>query len=154
MKRLFWVAVGAGVTIVVVRKVSQARERYSPPAVVDRAVRGAGERASTFVGRAREAAAAFGSDLAEARERREAELHAALAAEGRAPADRSDARGTARRLREQARTAARWGAEPVDAHEDDERPGAARTVDPKASGGDYPGRTTRLDEDDELPYSF
>jgi len=140
MKRLFWVAVGAGVTIVVVRKAASLRERYSPPAVVDRAVQGARQQATTVLGRAREAASAFGADLAEARERREAELHAALAAEGREPADRTDARAQARHLREQARTAARWRETPLD---------------PAASGGDYPGRTTRLDDDeDDLPYSF
>ncbi len=139
MKRLFWVAVGAGVTVLAVRKATELRERYSPPAVVDRAVKGATAQAATFVGRVREAAAAFGGDLAEARDRREAELHWALAAEGRAPADRTDARGQARHLREQARTAARWGAEPVD---------------PASSGGDFPGRTTRIDDEDDLPYSF
>lgn len=139
MKRLVWVAVGAGAAIVVARRLSVLRERFSPPAVVDRAVRGAGDRATTVVGRVREAAAAFGGDLVEARDRREAELHEALAAEGRAPADRTDARGQARHLREQVRTAARWGAEPAD---------------PQTSGGDYPGRTTRIDDDDDLPYSF
>ena len=82
MKRLFWVAVGAGVTVFAVRKATELRERYSPPAVVDRAVKGATAQATTFVGRVREAAAAFGGDLVEARDRREAELHAALAAEG------------------------------------------------------------------------
>ncbi|MGP7961003.1 hypothetical protein ACTVCO_09360 [Sanguibacter sp. A247] len=139
MKRLFWVAVGAGAAIVVARRVGVLRERYSPPAVVDRAVKGASAQATTVIGRVREAAAAFGSDLAEARDRREAELHAALAAEGRAPADRTDARGQARHLREQARSAARWDAE---------------RVDPQTSGGDYPGRTTRVDDEDDLPYSF
>lgn len=139
MRRLFWVAVGAGVTVVAVRRVAELRERYNPPAVVDRAVKGATAQATTVLGRVREAAGAFGSDLVEARDRREAELHAALAAEGRAPADRTDARGQARHLREQARTAARWGAE---------------SVDPAASGGDFPGRTTRIDDEDDLPYSF
>lgn len=139
MKRLFWVAVGVGLTVVVIRKASELRERYNPPAVVDRAVKGATAQATTVLGRVREAAGAFGDDLADARDRREAELHAALAAEGRAPADRTDARGQARHLREQARTAARWGAEPVD---------------PASSGGDYPGRTTRIDDEDDLPYSF
>ncbi len=140
MKRLFWVAVGAGIAVVVIRKATEVREYYSPPAVVDRAVKGAAEQATTFAGRLREAAGAFLDDLDEARTRREAELHGALAAEGRAPADRTDARGQASRLREQARTAARWGAEPVSA---------------ASSGRDFPGRTTRLDDDeDDLPYSF
>lgn len=78
MRRLFWVGVGVGVTVVVVRKGQKVVARYAPEAVVERAERAAqdaGRRAETFLG-------AFRGEFAEARDRREAELTAALLADG------------------------------------------------------------------------
>ena len=136
MRRLVWVAVGIGGTLYAVRKAQQLRERYSPPAVVGRAVDDQGERASTFVERARVSVASFGDDLRAAAAERERQLGAALLSSGQ-DAPQRDA-GHSRRDREQARTAARWGAEP-------------------ARGRAVPGQDPRVDDDDvdgDLPYSF
>ncbi|PFG35656.1 hypothetical protein ATL41_0351 [Flavimobilis soli] len=136
MRRLVWVAVGIGGTLYAVRKAQQLRERYSPPAVVGRAVDDLGERASTFAERARASVASFGDDLRSAAAEREQQLGSALLAPGQAAPERG-ARPS-RHDREQARTAARWGAEPV-------------------SGSAVPGQDPRVDDDDvdgDLPYSF
>ncbi|MFC8598886.1 hypothetical protein [Isoptericola sp. NPDC057191] len=84
MRRLFWVGVGVAVTVVVVRQGRKLVAQYAPEAVVDRAGRAAqdaGQRAETFV-------ATFRRDFTQARTAREAELTAALLAEGQpAPQD-------------------------------------------------------------------
>lgn len=136
MRRLVWVAVGIGGTLYAVRKSQQLRARYSPPAVVGRAVDDLGERASTFAERVRASVTSFGDDLRSAAAEREQQLGAALLAPGQ-DAPEGSAR-QARRDREQARTAARWGAEP-------------------ARGRAVPGQDPRVDDDDvdgDLPYSF
>lgn len=136
MRRLVWVAVGIGGTLYAVRKAQQLRARYSPPAVVGRAVDDLGEHASTFVERARASVASFGDDLRTAAAEREHQLGAALLSSGQDTPQR--AAGRTRRDRDQARTAARWGAEP-------------------ARGRSVPGQDPRVDDDDvdgDLPYSF
>ena len=135
MRRLVWVAVGIGGTLYGLRKAQQLRDRYSPPAVVGRAVDSAGQRAGALTARVRTSAASFGTDLRAAAREREEQLHAALLSPGQdAPARGLRSRGP----RDQARTAARYDAEPA----------RHRVV---------PGATPRVDEDDvdgDLPYSF
>ncbi|MFE6970313.1 hypothetical protein [Isoptericola sp. NPDC057653] len=83
MRRLFWVGVGVVVTVVVVRQGRKLVLRYTPEAVVDRAERAAqdaGQRAETFV-------ATFRREFTQARTAREAELTAALLAEGQPDPD-------------------------------------------------------------------
>ncbi|AEG44381.1 hypothetical protein [Isoptericola variabilis] len=83
MRRLFWVGVGVTITVVVIRRGKRLVAQYAPEAVVDRAERTAqdlGHRAETFVG-------AFRSEFTTARARREAELTAALLAEGQPDPD-------------------------------------------------------------------
>jgi hypothetical protein len=83
MRRLFWVGVGVVATVVVVRRGRKVLARYAPEAVVDRAERAAqdaGRRAETFLG-------AFRTEFVAARDRREAELTAALLAEGQPAPD-------------------------------------------------------------------
>lgn len=135
MKRLFWVVVGAGAAVWTARKAQEVRQRYSPPAVVGRAVDDLSARATGVADRVRSAASSFSEDLRTAAARREEELHAALLSDGQVPAPRVRESAHAR---EQRRTAARYGARPAD--------GAAR-----------PGQHTRVDPDDDdgdLPYSF
>lgn len=135
MKRLVWVAVGIGGTLYCVRKAQQMRRRYSPPAVVGRAVDDLGERAETLGRRVRTTATSFGDDLRTAMAERERQLHEALRAPGQAA---PEGRTSARAAREHARTAARYGAEPAGRHA-------------------VPGDRPRVDPDDvdgDLPYSF
>jgi hypothetical protein len=78
IRRLFWVGVGVTVTVVVVVKGRQVVARYAPQAVVDRAEdlgRDVSRRSGTFL-------ATFRREFATARDAREAELVAALLAEG------------------------------------------------------------------------
>lgn len=78
IRRLFWVGVGVTITVVVIRRGRKIVAQYAPQSVVDRAERlahDAGQRAETFVG-------TFRSEFATARAQREAELTAALLAEG------------------------------------------------------------------------
>lgn len=78
MRRLFWIGVGVTVTVVVYRKGRKVVQHYLPASVAERAQHAAheaGERASGFV-------AEFRETFGEARARREAELTAALLAEG------------------------------------------------------------------------
>ncbi|ACZ30711.1 hypothetical protein Xcel_1688 [Xylanimonas cellulosilytica DSM 15894] len=78
MRRLFWVGVGVAVTVVVYRRGRKVVQQYLPASVAERAgqaAQDAGERASGFV-------ADFRETFGEARARREAELTAALLAEG------------------------------------------------------------------------
>ncbi|GAB2470316.1 hypothetical protein [Xylanimonas ulmi] len=80
MRRLFWVGVGVAVTVVVYRKGRQVVRQYLPSSIAERA-----ERAAHDVGeRAGSVAQEFRATFAEARARREAELAAALLAEGQA----------------------------------------------------------------------
>jgi len=83
MRRLFWVGVGVAVTVVVDQRGRKVVARYAPEAVVDRAERAAqdaGRRAETFV-------ATFRREFSQDREAREAELTAALLAEGQPDPD-------------------------------------------------------------------
>jgi hypothetical protein len=83
MRRLFWVGVGVAVTVVVIQRGRKIVAQYAPEAVVDRAGRaaqGAGRRAETFVG-------TFRREFTQARSAREAELTAALLAEGQPDPD-------------------------------------------------------------------
>ncbi len=89
IRRLFWVGVGVTITVVVVRRGKKLVAQYAPGAVADRAGRTAqdvGRRAEMFVG-------AFRSEFTVARARREAELTAALLAEGQPDPDDVRARG-------------------------------------------------------------
>ena len=78
MRRLFWVGVGVAVTVVVYRQGRKIVRQYLPATIAERAGKAAqeaGERAGT-------AAQEFRAIFSEARARREAELMAALLAEG------------------------------------------------------------------------
>ena len=93
IRRLFWVGVGVTVTVVVIRQGKKAVAHYAPEAVVDRAGRiaqDASRRAEGFV-------ATFRTEFASARAEREAELTAALLADGQPHPDEVRARraGTA-----------------------------------------------------------
>ena len=93
MRRLFWVGVGVTVTVVAYRKGRQVVRQYLPATLAERAetaARDASERATA-------AAGDFRQVFAEARARREAELTAALLAEGQPdPAATRAARDAAR----------------------------------------------------------
>ncbi|MCL2594956.1 MAG: hypothetical protein FWD83_05500 [Promicromonosporaceae bacterium] len=78
MRRLFWIGVGAVTTIVVYRKGRQVYQRYVPSAVAERVQQGARDAS----GRAGVALAEFRTTFSQARAAREAELIAALLAEG------------------------------------------------------------------------
>lgn len=78
IRRLFWVGVGVTITVVVIRQGRRVVARYTPEAVADRASalgRTASRRTGTFV-------TSFRQEFGTAREAREAELVAALLAEG------------------------------------------------------------------------
>lgn len=67
-KRIFWFAVGAGVTIYVVTKARRYAHEHSPEALVDKAqqtVVSFGEQALTFVSRVRAASAEREAELRE-----------------------------------------------------------------------------------------
>jgi hypothetical protein len=88
IRRLFWVGVGVTITVVVIRRGKKVVAQYAPQAVVDRAERlahDAGQRAETFLG-------AFRSEFSTARAAREAELTAALLADGQPHPDEVRAR--------------------------------------------------------------
>ena len=93
MRRVFWIGVGVAVTVVVVVKGRQVIARYAPASLVDQAtdqVNSLGEKAVGFV-------ATFREEFHVARDAREAELLAALLAEGQAhPDDVRAARAAAR----------------------------------------------------------
>ncbi|WP_277210159.1 hypothetical protein [Isoptericola croceus] len=95
IRRLFWVGVGVTVTVVVIHQGRRVVARYTPEAVADRASelgRTASRRTGTFL-------AAFRTEFGVARDAREAELVAALLAEGQAHPDdvRAARRATHRR---------------------------------------------------------
>ncbi|PZR52747.1 hypothetical protein DNL40_10245 [Xylanimonas oleitrophica] len=78
MRRLFWVGVGVAVTVVVYRRGRKVVQQYMPASVAERAEQAAqdlGERADSFVQE-------FRVQFTQARARREAELTAALLADG------------------------------------------------------------------------
>jgi hypothetical protein len=102
IRRLFWVGVGVTITVVVVRRGKKLVAQYAPEAVVERAGRTAqdvGQRAETFVD-------AFRSEFTTARARREAELTAALLAEGQPGPDDVRASGLSASTVRSARRAA------------------------------------------------
>jgi len=93
MRRLFWIGVGAAVTVAVYRKGRKVVQQYLPATVAERA----GNAARDVSDRATTAAGDFRSIFSEARARREAELTAALLAEGQPdPAATRAARDAAR----------------------------------------------------------
>ncbi|GMA25894.1 hypothetical protein GCM10025864_36530 [Luteimicrobium album] len=113
MRRLFWIGVGVAVTVVVVRQGRKVVARYAPASLVDQAT----DRANAVGGRAVTFVRTFGEEFRTARDAREAELEAALLAEGQsAPGDVRRARAEGRRLGD-ARPAEPGGAVPRD--EDD-----------------------------------
>lgn len=73
-RRLFYIALGATVGVLVVRKASAAAQRYTPAGVADRASAGAGGLAEAF----RE----FTAELKIAMAEREDELRTALGLDG------------------------------------------------------------------------
>lgn len=78
IRRLFWVGVGVTITVVVIRQGRRVVARYTPEAVADRASelgRTASRRTGTFL-------TSFRAEFGAARDAREAELVAALLAEG------------------------------------------------------------------------
>ena len=95
MRRVFWVGVGVAITVVVVVKGPQVIARYAPASLVDQAtdqVNALGEKATGFV-------AVFREEFRTARDAREAELLAALLAEGQPHPDDVRAARAARRER-------------------------------------------------------
>ncbi len=130
MRRLFWVGVGVTATVVAYRKGRQVVQQYMPATIAERAetaARGASERATA-------AAGDFRTIFGEARARREAELTAALLAEGQPDPEVTRA----------ARAAGRHAA-------------SARATDARstAAGGPGSGVGHDIDDDEErLGYSF
>ncbi|GII99032.1 hypothetical protein CLV28_1673 [Sediminihabitans luteus] len=95
MRRLVWVGVGVGLTVVVVVQGRRLVARYAPEALVERAadsVDAAGARGLEFV-------RVFRDEFSRARAAREVELRAALLAEGQPHPD--EVRAARRRAREQ-----------------------------------------------------
>ncbi len=78
MRRIFWVGVGVTATVLVIRKSKQLRTKYSPPAIVHRAMDDLGDRTEALSGRVVHAARCFVDDFREAVARRDAELRGAL----------------------------------------------------------------------------
>ena len=74
MRRLFWIALGAAVGVLVVRKATQALHKLTPAGMAE-GVAGAG-------GRAQGALADFGSTVSMHAADREAELRSALGLDG------------------------------------------------------------------------
>jgi len=94
VRRLFWIGVGVAVTVVVVRQGRKVVARYAPASLVDQAT----DRANAVGGRAVTFVRTFGEEFRTARDAREAELQAALLAEGQpAPDDVRRARAEGRR---------------------------------------------------------
>lgn len=115
MKRLFWVAVGAGLAVVAVRKLSEAKERYVPAPALDAASTVLHLRSTV-----RTARADFVSGMAE----RTAALREQLVGDPTAagdPAALRDAAAALRRRREHRADAAPAQASLVDV-DDDELP--------------------------------
>jgi hypothetical protein len=137
MRRLFWVGVGVAVTVVVIRQGKKAIAQYAPEAVaqrVERAAQDAGRRAETFVG-------TFRSEFTAARARREAELTAALLADGQP--DPQDVRASGLRP----------GDLRVDLH-GDRGPHPRHAAGPGADGRDTPTDEQADADEAELGYSF
>ena len=135
MKRLFWIAVGAVATAVVIRKTGDLIERHTPPGVTRAAgvVTGCGAALRT-------ARAEFSAGLAE----REAELRHDLL--GDVDLDEARTRTDARRAQRAgtSRTSHASSDRPVDAATDQAPQGDASTTSDVAQDPD----------DDELGYSF
>ncbi|WP_418276779.1 hypothetical protein ACNHYB_02415 [Isoptericola jiangsuensis] len=92
IRRLFWVGVGVTITVVVVTKGRRVVARYTPEAVAGRAEelgRDLSRRSGSFV-------TTFRREFAAARDAREAELVAALLAEGQPHPDDVRAQRAAR----------------------------------------------------------
>lgn len=78
MRRVFWIGVGVAVTVVVVTKGRQVIARYAPASLVDQATTAVDDAGARVTGFWRD----FRAEFAVARAEREAELEAALLAEG------------------------------------------------------------------------
>lgn len=87
MKRIFWIGVGVTATVLVIRKTRELKAKYSPPAIVNRAMDDLGDRADDLGGRLSVAARGFGSDFREAMAVREAQLRAGILSEGQPDPD-------------------------------------------------------------------
>lgn len=124
MKRLFWIGVGVGATVLAIRKYRELAERYSPPAVVARAADGVQERAGDLGRRLRSGAEGFPGDFRAAMDLREEQLRAALLARGQATPEQTRARRAAGDF-------------------------SAGSPDPS-----FPGRGRDREVDTDLPYSF
>lgn len=74
MRRLFWLALGASVGVLVVRKLTQTAEKLTPA--------GLAESFTDSLGGLGDAIRDFGADVRAAMSEREAELYAALETEG------------------------------------------------------------------------
>jgi hypothetical protein len=77
-RRLFWIAVGVVVTVVAYQQGRKLYRRYVPASVADKAEQVVQDAAK----RTHSAVAEFRAEFADARERREKELMAALLADG------------------------------------------------------------------------
>ncbi|MCC2308399.1 hypothetical protein [Cellulomonas chengniuliangii] len=113
MRRLVWVAVGVGLTIVVIRKAGDVVDRYAPPGA--RQAAGALNQATTV---AKGAKAEF---LAAMREREE-QLRRDLVGDVDVDAvreDRAKHRASQAETRRQRAAAQRWADEPTEDPEDD-----------------------------------
>lgn len=130
MRRLFWIGVGVTVTIVAVRKYRELKAHYSPPAVVERAAQGLGEKADDLRTRIGAGVHGFGGDLRAGMERREAQLREAILSEGQTRPEAT-----------RARRAAAAGSHAAGSQ--DARPRAWQERDAEDPS-----------DDDDLPYSF
>ena len=77
IRRLFWVGVGVGITVVVIHKGRQIVARYTPEAVSERAAAAVDDAGARLNSMAR----TFRSEFSTARAEREAELMASLRGE-------------------------------------------------------------------------
>jgi hypothetical protein len=133
MRRGFWIGVGAAAAVVAVYVTHKAYARYAPASVAERVE----TTARDVETRAHHAVAEFRSTFGEARASREAELMAALLAEGQ---DAS--------VQQRAPKASSAGARATGARAKDFGVGSART----ALGGGGPGAFDG--DEDILGYSF
>ena len=87
MRRIFWMGVGVTVTVLVIRKGKQMRAKYSPPAIVHRALDDLEQRTDALGGRLVYAARGFTTDVKVAMTRREGELRGAVLSHGQQDPD-------------------------------------------------------------------
>lgn len=141
MKRLFWIAVGAVATVVVIRKTGDLVERHTPPGVTRAAGVVAGCGAAL-----RSARAEFTAGLAE----REAELRHDLL--GDVDLDEARTRTEARRARRAGASRAPHAGTPGAPHASSGSPADAATG--RAPDSDAASDVAQDPDDDDLGYSF